>query len=136
MGLDMFLYRTDKNNKKYEDYQEVGYFRKSNQIHNWFVEKCQDGIDECQSTIVPKEKLEELLNVCQTIIAPTKGPLPDVVRVALAEDLLPTVGGFFFGSTEYDDYYFSKINDAIKILQEIIDTTNFDTEDIIYHASW
>jgi hypothetical protein len=136
MGLDMFLYRTDKNNKKYEDYQEVGYFRKSNQIHNWFVEKCQDGIDECQSTIVPKEKLEELLNVCQTIITPTKGPLPDVVREALAEDLLPTVGGFFFGSTEYDDYYFSKINDAIKILQEIIDTTNFDTEDIIYHASW
>lgn len=132
----MFLYRTDKNNKKYEDYQEVGYFRKSNQIHNWFVEKCQDGIDECQSTIVPKEKLEELLNVCQTIITPTKGPLPDVVREALAEDLLPTVGGFFFGSTEYDDYYFSKINDAIKILQEIIDTTNFDTEDIIYHASW
>jgi hypothetical protein len=136
MGLDMFLYRTDKNNKKYEDYQEVGYFRKSNQIHNWFVEKCQDGIDECQSTIVPKEKLEELLNVCQTIITPTKGPLPDVVREALAEELLPTVGGFFFGSTEYDDYYFSKINDAIKILQEIIDTTNFDTEDIIYHASW
>jgi len=136
----MFLFRTDKNNKKYEkeyqEYQEVGYFRKANHIHNWFVEKCQDGIDECQETIIPKEKLEELLNVCQTIITPTKGPLPDVVREALAEDLLPTVGGFFFGSTEYGDYYFSTINDAIKILQEIINTTNFDTEDIIYHASW
>jgi len=28
--------------------EEVGYWRKANQIHNWFVENVQNGIDECQ----------------------------------------------------------------------------------------
>ena len=26
----------------------VAYWRKANAIHSWFVENCQDGVDECQ----------------------------------------------------------------------------------------
>ena len=29
---------------------EAGYWRKANQIHGWFVNKCQDGVDDCQLT--------------------------------------------------------------------------------------
>ena len=28
----------------------VGYWRKANQIHKWFVDNCQNGRDECQET--------------------------------------------------------------------------------------
>ena len=71
--------------------KEIGYWRKSNQIHNWFVEKCQDNIDECQLTEISKEQLEELLEECYEIIHKNASP----------EEALPTVGGFFFGGIYY-----------------------------------
>lgn len=33
----------------------VAYWRKANQIHDWFVKNVQDGIDECQEAYVPRE---------------------------------------------------------------------------------
>ena len=37
---------------------EVGYWRKANAIHNWFVQKCQEGVDECQKTWVSADNLK------------------------------------------------------------------------------
>jgi len=45
----------------------AGYWRKSNQIHNWFVQNVQDGKDECQESYVSHEKLQELLNECKEV---------------------------------------------------------------------
>ena len=39
---------------------EVCYWRKANQIHNWFVENVQDGDDDCRDYYVSEEDLEEL----------------------------------------------------------------------------
>ena len=39
---------------------EVGYWRKANHIHAWFVKNCQDGVDECQEVYVGKDKLQDL----------------------------------------------------------------------------
>ena len=41
--------------------KEIGYWRKANAVHSWFVENCQDGIDECQLSEVSREDLEDLL---------------------------------------------------------------------------
>ena len=39
--------------------EQVGYWRKANQIHNWFVENVQDGEDDCcYHNEVTKEYLE------------------------------------------------------------------------------
>ena len=37
-----------------------------------------------------------------------------------SDELLPTQSGFFFGSLEYDEYYFEDIKYTIDMLKEII----------------
>jgi hypothetical protein len=104
--------------------EEVGYWRKANQIHNWFVENVQDGKDECQESYVSREQLQELLNICKIVnIDNTK-----------AEQLLSTQSGFFFGGTEYDEWYFNDIDNTIKILEDALSDENAD--DFTYRASW
>ena len=107
--------------------EEVGYWRKANSIHRWFVENVQDGIDDCcYHREVTKEDLEELLDICHEVICN-----PD-----LAELRLPTQGGFFFGSTEYDEYYIDDLINTIDMIVKILETTDFDKEMIYYVSSW
>jgi len=105
----------------------VGYWRKANAIHKWFVDNIGGGVDECQPMQVSKEQLAELLGLC--------------VRVqndhSLAGELLPTGSGFFFGSTEYDWYYFADITQTIIILKGALDGVGEDTwPSWTYQASW
>ncbi len=59
MGLDMYLMNVRNEEKiKAENFIEVGYWRKANQIHNWFVKNVQGGVDDCGYYGVTKEKLE------------------------------------------------------------------------------
>jgi hypothetical protein len=101
----------------------MGYWRKSNMIHHWFVNNLADGVDECQPITVRREDLEQLKEVCINVIA-----VPE-----LAEELLPTGSGFFFGSTDYDEYYFGDLNDTIGIITRCLDS-KFDYFE--YQASW
>lgn len=107
--------------------EQVGYWRKANQIHNWFVEHIQDGIDDCNyHHEVTKEDLEELADVCHEVLCN-----PD-----LAEARLPTQCGFFFGGTEYDEYYYDDLKNTIDIITRVLETTDFDKEMIYYVSSW
>lgn len=45
----------------------VAYWRKANAIHQWFVDNCQDGVDECQEAYVSEEKLKDLLDTCKKV---------------------------------------------------------------------
>ena len=38
----------------YSILEDVGYWRKANAIHNYFVQRCQNGVDECQMSLVKK----------------------------------------------------------------------------------
>lgn len=102
----------------------VGYWRKANQVHAWFVRNCQDGKDECQDAYVSREKLNELLGVCEKVLAGKIKP----------KDGLPTEGGFFFGSTEYDEYYKKDLKDTIEIIKGALAMSK-DWE-FHYRASW
>ena len=107
-------------------FEEVGYWRKANAIHQWFVDKVQNGVDNCGQYEVEKEQIEELLKICEEVIAhPHK-----------AEFLLPTQSGFFFGSTEYDEWYFEDIKHTIEMLKKVLEETDFDREMITYQSSW
>ena len=77
--------------------EEVAYWRKANAIHKWFVDNVQSGKDDCDSYEVSREQLVKLLGDCEQVKAHNE----------LAEELLPTQSGFFFGSIEYDKWYFS-----------------------------
>lgn len=106
--------------------EEVGYWRKANHIHRWFVENVQDGQDECQPHIVTRKKILELLNLCYDVFKKRKKP----------ENALPTTNGFFFGGTAYDDYYFYQIEHTIEILESVIESFDFKKNYLVYLSSW
>ena len=102
----------------------VGYWRKANQIHKWFVDNCQDGVDDCRESYVTREKLETLLALCKETLE-TK----DASK-------LPPSSGFFFGSTDIDEWYWSDIEHTIKTLESILNDRTLDKFDFEYQSSW
>jgi hypothetical protein len=89
---------------------EVGYWRKANHIHKWFVGNVQNGKDDCGSYYLKREKLLELKNVCEKVLQDNNvGP-----------DILPTQSGFFFGNTEYNDVYIGYIKKTIEIIDKAL----------------
>lgn len=108
----------------------VGYWRKANQIHQWFVENVQDGEDECKEYYVPFNKLMELKEKVVGILGEDNWE-------DKAEEELPTQDGFFFGSTIYDDDYRSDLLDTLDILNKVEQIhKNFENVDFYYRASW
>lgn len=103
---------------------EVGYWRKANQIHRWFVENVQDGEDDCKDYYVSREQLIDLMNKCKMVLESKEN----------AEEILPTQEGFFFGGTEYDDYYFETCEDTIKIIEKCLKLP--EAWDFVYRGSW
>ncbi len=105
--------------------EEFGYWRKANAIHKWFVNNVQEGKDDCGSYYVGREKFEELKGVCEKVLAnPEK-----------AGELLPTGAGFFFGSTEYDEYYMQDLKYTLKLCQEVLEC-NPEDGTFYYSSSW
>lgn len=106
---------------------EIAYWRKANAIHKFFVDTCADGVDNCQETYVSVENLQELLGRCKEVLE----------NHDIASEILPAQSGFFFGSTEYNDWYFEYLERTVKILEKIIPQVQLHSDwDIYYHASW
>jgi len=154
MGLDMYLYaekyyspsdwRDEQNKSDFAKILEmsevskyisseypsatlmvkVAQWRKSNQIHAWFVNNCQSGDDDCRLAYVDRAQLNELLEACKSVHNDH----------ALAKELLPCSQGFFFGSDEYDEYYFNDIDHTIKIIETCL--TMPPEWEFRYQASW
>jgi len=111
--------------------EEVGYWRKANAIHQWFVENVQGGEDDCSAYFVSEDDLKELLRLTKLALVAYEAGEFDV-----CSELLPPTSGFFFGSTEIDEYYKEDLETTIKTLEEVLDTTNFNEQQIFYRASW
>ena len=124
----------------YSIMKEVGYWRKANEIHNWFVETVQDGDDDCDyHNECTRGILEDLLHTCKTVLDSCATTYRDgkvVIDSSVAEELLPRCRGLFFGGDGYDEYYVSDIVDTIKILEDVLATTDFETQMVFYISSW
>ena len=59
--------------------EEQAYWRKANQIHRWFVNNVQEGVDDCGIYEVYGEQLLELVELCRRVLADH----------SLADSLLP-----------------------------------------------
>ena len=124
MGLDMYLYRK---NKRTGDSDEAQYWRKANWIRKWLVNHTDlDEDSNCEYTKLSKEILEQLIKDCEEVVK----------NHELASELMPTASKFFFGNTEYSDYYFENLEYTAERLREIINETNWETEDIYYYEWW
>ena len=148
MGLDMYLHAkrylwsfSDESEDKTianevqklakipEDFEvkeiviKAGYWRKANQIHRWFVENVQDGVDNCGDYYVERNQLQELLDLCKIVRADH----------SQAEELLPSASGFFFGNTDYDEWYYNDIENTISVLEDALEDKNGE---YYYTSSW
>lgn len=138
-------------------FSEMGYWRKANAIHKWFVDNVQNGVDDCGTYEVTKEQLEDLLDTCKEVITESlivNGWVKNgeifangiwcpifeegnvIVNPKVAHELLPTQSGFFFGSTDYDEWYMEDLKDTVEILTQTLEETNFETQMIVYSSSW
>ena len=103
-------------------YPEVdAYFRKVNFIYKYFQYKLED--EQC---FIEKEDLLDIIERCEQVLA-------DDTK---AEELLPTQCGFFFGSTDYDDYYFDDVADCKKQMEHLLEDFDDNTDIIYVVMSW
>lgn len=191
MGLDMYLYRAERNTEEWHDptnercdcakcrpnYRwrekgEIGYWRKANAIHGWFVNNLADGVDECQQIPVSVADLLQLQSACEQVLANKPAVVPedeDIIEItgyaektneevvqtildhialqAYSKELTPEPqeddplqpqGGFFFGSTAKNEYYYEYVADTLPILKLALAETQFldPDETLVYQASW
>lgn len=99
----------------------VGYFRKVNCVYRYFEDKLTD-----ETAWVTKDECEDIVKRCSAVLE-----TPD-----LASELMPTRSGFFFGSTEYDKYYFSDLKDVRKQFKSFIKYFKTDDDLVFIHMSW
>ena len=127
--------------------KELMYWRKANQIHNWFVQNCQGGVDDCERYAITVADLKKLKELCQKILTMTEvkrelrptypnGWFEEPVHVMqdvrllteegmkFASEHLPSRSGFFFGSTEYDDDYVWDLENTVEQITDTLDTLN------------
>lgn len=152
-----YAWDEDKKSPRTMLYENIAYWRKANAIHQFFVENVQDGEDNCETYEVSKDALEELLYRCKVITENCKlvdgkvnngytykdGKAVPIIEdgkvinnAEKAEELLPTQGGFFFGSTDYDEYYMLDIEYTKETLEKILENADFDNYIYAYRASW
>jgi hypothetical protein len=103
---------------------DVGYWRKANAVHDWFVNNVQDGEDDCGYYAVSRTQLADLKTICETVLANRER----------AGELLPTAPGFFFGDTNYGDFYFEDVQHTIKVINDALSLPH--AWDFEYHSSW
>lgn len=120
MGLDMWMHCNDRElthevqDEKWSARRgQIMYWRKANAIHRWFVEEAEysEGVDDCSEIEVTVDDLKKLHELCKEV-------LDDHSK---APELLPVKDGFFFGSQEYDEWYFKNIEYTFNTLSKILD---------------
>jgi hypothetical protein len=102
----------------------VIYWRKANAIHGWFVECIQGGEDNCAEYYVGREQLQNLLELCKTVLR-TKDPTG-----------LEPMEGFFFGDDVVDERYWKDIEKTIKDLDKVLKNEKLKYFSFYYHSSW
>jgi len=124
MGLDMYLQRKPRKDEDV-DAVDLGYWRKANAIHAYFTRDLEDGEDNMRRVYLKKKDLVDLQERCMKVIAGG----PDDAKV-----WLPTKGGFFWGSQDYDEYYLKDIQDTLDIVSEVLN--DWKQTDRVYYYAW
>jgi len=106
----------------------IGDWRKANQIHRWFVENIQLGKDDCGTYEVSRDQLTELRGLCNRVLKFRH----------MATDQLPTATGFFFGTADYDEWYFQDLEHTVDLIDRALEFLALPDQSwtIYYGSSW
>ena len=88
----------------YEPYD--AYFRKVNFLFKYYEDRGKM-YDQCYA-FTDADDIDDIIDRCERILKDQ----------SLAHSLLPTQSGFFFGSTDYDNWYFSDVKDCLKQMKK------------------
>jgi len=121
MGLDMYLTMGAGDER-----QTIFQWRKANQLRAWFVRRASLNHNEEVEVVLDKADIIQLLNDIQSVLLnPKRAPY-----------ILPTQAGFFFGSTDYDDYYFETLAGMHDVLERILVAMNKGVLETVTYSEW
>jgi hypothetical protein len=143
MGLKMQMYaerslaQTDTSQEKLLDIfptlngspvvlvvSNIGFWENSHHIHDWFVEKVQQGANDGVTSYVQQNRLAELKDLCTEVLEfPEK-----------AADKLP-IGTLKFDCKEYDESYYKDIRYTLETVKIALKLLREGWE-IKYRGSW
>jgi hypothetical protein len=96
--------------------------RKENHIHAAMEALTGVDIEDCAYTFVSKTVIEELVAKLRHVN----------MNHAMAGQELPTQPGFFFGGTDYDEWYFNDVQEELKDFEKILN----EWDDDCCYAYW
>ena len=105
MGLDISL------NIRNRTSSEIAYFRKVNFLVKFMESYYGKVVENCVPLEINKEVILELKNRCIKVLKDH----------TLAKELLPTQEGFFFGSTNYNEFYYKDVSSVLNKCDEILE---------------
>jgi hypothetical protein len=114
----------DRESQSMEVKLTVAYWRKANQIHNWFVQNVQGGKDNCDEYFVPRDALIDLLETVNVVLANRDS------------SKLKPVEGFFFGSTNIDEWYWDDLEHTKTMVTHALEDTALKDAMFYYESSW
>jgi len=121
---------------------QMHYWRKANQIQDWVNDKALEygeGVQNGVDVNLSERDLIELEDICVKVLEREVIRNENDIEVSKAknnaEDLLPTSHGFFFGSDEYDEYYYTVVGATLEMLQGLKLKAD-GTRSFIYNADW
>lgn len=117
MGLDMYLHKLPQGDK--DQSFKVMYWRKANAIHRWFTQDAEE--DNCVDFNKTVEDLKRLHSMC-------------VNSIKNKEPILETGSGFFWGSTDYDEWYWEQLQETADNLEVII--SHHEDGDEYEYSAW
>ena len=88
----------------YEEYD--AYFRKVNFVFAYY-QNIGKMVDDCYA-FTDADDIDDLISRCERVLKDHKQ----------ADYLLPTQSGFFFGSTDYDKWYFDDVKDCLRQMKK------------------
>lgn len=126
MGLDLYLYTQSKPGAQLGEQLprvEVAYFRKFNALIKW-VDTHVQKVTNCEDIMLDKKHLQTLLQTLEQLTGQNCG------------HHFPTTEGFFFGSTQYDAWYWQDVGRLRKVLKKLLKETDFGKSVIYFYAWW
>lgn len=123
MGLDQYFF-VKTEGVEGEESIKAAKLRKCNMLHTWVSAYCEREPENCEEIKLPRSAVEKMISDVEIVLSdPTLGPT-----------ILPTTDGFFFGSTEYDDFYLAKIEDVAVRLSDML--VEHDDVRWFYYVEW